>query len=114
MTCIVMGNPIRVIICGGPWARLHVGNRYYWMDFHSYCGPQFFEDQAMEKVYEPKDENDPIWAEFGKWFDKYQASKAKVSSPQSSPLAQKPNEQEGFGSVYDQIERIEFSTRDDS
>jgi len=36
------------------------------------------------------------------------------SSPHPSPLAQKPNEQEEFGSVYDQIERIEFSTRDDS
>lgn len=50
--------------------RLHVGNRYIWMTWHNYCGPAFYTDYHCSKPYEPKDENDPVWDAFGKWFDK--------------------------------------------
>lgn len=74
MTCTRIGN---AIVCTNPWGRLHVGNRYVWVDFHPYCGPLFSYDQAGNKPYEPKGVRDPVWKEFKKWFKKYEASKAK-------------------------------------
>lgn len=74
MTCTRIGN---IIVCANPWGRLHVGNRYIWLDFHEWCGPSFSYDQAGNRPYEPEDENDPVWPEFEKWFKKYQAAKAK-------------------------------------
>lgn len=65
------------IVCTSPWGRLHVGNRYVWVDYHSYCGPSFSYDAAGNKPYDPVDENDPVWPEFGKWLNKYHAAMAK-------------------------------------
>lgn len=75
MTCIRMGRS--AIVCVSPWGRLKVGNKYVWVDFHPYCGPAFYRDSAMTKNYEPVDENDPVWPEFGKWLDKFQAAEVK-------------------------------------
>ena len=69
MTCINTGN---AIICVSPWGRLHVGNRYIMVDFHPYCGPSFYTDRAMTKLYDPVDEQDPVWDAFEKWYKKYQ------------------------------------------
>lgn len=74
MTCIKAGN---AIICVNPWGRLHVGNKYIMVDFHEWCGPTFFTDRAMTKVYDPVDENDPVWEPFGEWLKKFQAAKEK-------------------------------------
>lgn len=74
MTCINFGSGI---VCVNPWGRLTVGNRYVWVDFHEYCGPSFYKDSAMQKVYDPADENDPVWPEFDKWLKKYRAGKEK-------------------------------------
>lgn len=75
MTCIRIGPS--AIVCVNRVGRLHVGNRYVWVDFHPYCGPSFSWDANGEKVYDPVDENDPVWPEFGKWHAKYQAAEAK-------------------------------------
>lgn len=74
MTCIPFGS---AIVCVSPSARLKVGNRYVWMDFHEYCGPSFWRDSAMSKVYDPADENDPVWDAFDVWLKKYRAAKSK-------------------------------------
>jgi hypothetical protein len=74
MTCTRIGN---TIVCTNPWGRLHVGNRYVWVDYHPWCGPSFTCDQAGTTPYEPADENDPVWPEFNKWLKKYQAAQAK-------------------------------------
>jgi hypothetical protein len=74
MTCIRFGS---AIVCVSPWGRLRLGNRYVWVDFHEYCGPSFYWDSAMTKGYDPADENDPIWDEFGKWLKKYQEAQTK-------------------------------------
>ena len=74
MTCTRVGN---AIVCNSSsYGRLHVGNRYIYVDFHRYCGPSFSFDADGMKPYEPKDENDPVWAVFGNWLDK---QKAKVT-----------------------------------
>lgn len=76
MTCHAFeGNGIKTIVCTYPWGRLHVGNRYIWIDFHPYCGPSF--SYMNGNAYEPEDENDPVWPEFEKWFQRYQARKAR-------------------------------------
>ena len=74
MTCTRIGN---IIVCTNPWGRLHVGNRYIWVDFHEYCGPSFSYDANGDKPYEPEDENDPVWPAFKKWHAKYRAAKEK-------------------------------------
>lgn len=71
MTCTRIGN---AIVCTSPWGRLHVGNRYIWVEFHSYCGPTFFTDRNCTEIYEPDAENDPVWPEFDKWHAKYRAA----------------------------------------
>jgi hypothetical protein len=48
-----------------------------WVDFHEYCGPSFSYDQAGNNIYDPSDENDPVWPEFSKWLKKHEAAKAK-------------------------------------
>ncbi len=75
MTCTRIGN---AIVCTTPWGRLHVGNRYIYVDFHEYCGPSFSYDSNGDKPYVPVDENDPVWPEFSKWFKKYQAAQDKA------------------------------------
>lgn len=75
MTCTRIGN---AIVCTNPWGRLHVGNRYVWVDYHPWLGPSFTCDQAGTVPYEPADENDPVWPEFGKWLKKYQAAQDKA------------------------------------
>ena len=74
MTCTRIGN---IIVCTNPWGRLHVGNRYIWVDFHEYCGPSFSYDANGDKPYEPEDENDPVWPAFEKWLKKHRAAKEK-------------------------------------
>lgn len=74
MTCTTMRM---VHICTHPHGRLKLGNRYVWVDFHEYCGPVFSRDANGTKPYEPADENDPVWTEFGKWLDKLNAAKVK-------------------------------------
>lgn len=82
MTCINFGNGI---VCINPWGRLKVGNRYVWVDFHPYCGPNFYTDSRMTKLYDPKDEGDPVWEPFGRWLEKYQAGQAKRDAKRSAP-----------------------------
>lgn len=74
MTCTRIGN---AIVCTNPWGRLHVGNRYIYVDFHEWTGPSFTTDRAGNVPYEPEDENDPVWPEFNKWLAKYRAAKEK-------------------------------------
>lgn len=81
MTCIRFGS---AIVCVNPWGRLKLGNRYVWVDFHEYCGPSFFRDAAMTKVYDPADENDPVWEQFDKWLKKYRAAKDKAQRQRPS------------------------------
>lgn len=75
MTCINTGSSI---ICINRWGRLHVGNKYIMIEFHPYCGPSFFTDRNMTKLYDPVDENDPVWEPFGKWLEKYNAQEKRV------------------------------------
>ena len=48
------------------------------VDFHHFCGPSFYTDRAMNKLYDPVDENDPIWDIFAKWYDTKYFVKNKV------------------------------------
>ena len=50
----------RMIVCTNPYGRLHLGNRYVWVDYHPYCGPYFSYDANGSKLYDPVDENDPM------------------------------------------------------
>ena len=68
MTCTNAGS---MIICSDPYGRLHVGNKYIWVSFHHFCGPSFYTDTAMSNLYDPEDENDPVWPEFEKWYAKW-------------------------------------------
>ena len=45
MTCTNLGN---MIVCTNPIGRLHVGNRYVWVDYHTHCGPSFSYDANGE------------------------------------------------------------------
>jgi hypothetical protein len=83
MTCIRFAGGI---ICVNPWGRLHIGNRYIWVDFHEYCGPTFFTDRYMNTIYEPADENDPVWDAFYDWHKKYEAKK-KIRDKQRASQA---------------------------
>lgn len=49
-----------MIVCTNPYGRLHLGNRYVWVDYHPYCGPYFSYDANGSKLYDPVDENDPM------------------------------------------------------
>jgi len=68
MPCIPI--PTGGYICTNNWGRLHLGNRYIWVEFHKYCGCIFWKDSNCREEYIPKDENDPIWVEFYKWLNK--------------------------------------------
>jgi len=72
MTCIpIHGHGFAGFVCVSEQVRLHVGNKYVWMSWHDYTGPSFYTVQrGMEIPYEPKDESDPVWAEFDKWNKK--------------------------------------------
>ena len=76
MTCIPFGSKDpespRGFICVNDFHRLHVGNRYCWMEWHHFCGPSFYEDHGCTKPYYP-DEDDPIWDAFQAWHDKRKA-----------------------------------------
>lgn len=74
MTCTRTGN---AIVCTNPWGRLHVGNRYIYVDFHEWCGPAFTLDRAGNVPYEPSGEHDPVWHEFNKWLNKHRATQAQ-------------------------------------
>lgn len=50
---------------------MHVGNKYIMVDFHPWCGPSFYTDRNMSKLYDPVDENDPVWEPFGEWLKKF-------------------------------------------
>lgn len=74
MTCVRIPNGI---ICVNSWGRVRVGKRYVWIDYHPYCGPQFWWNSAMDNEYMPKGEDDPIWDEFEKWLGKYNIRRLK-------------------------------------
>ena len=87
MTCIPFNTRgSRGFICVNYWGRLHVGDKYIWVSFHQYCGPSFFTDADMSKPYWPEDENDPVWPEFAKWMEKYEAQKAKAKAVNARSL----------------------------
>ena len=82
MTCIRFGGPGPNdpvgFVCVNDQIRLHVGNRYIWMSWHPYTGPSFYTMCKGEEIYyEPKDENDPVWEVFGKWYDKQAKKETK-------------------------------------
>jgi hypothetical protein len=84
------------IITFSAWARFHLNGKYVWMSFHHYCGPEFYTDSAMTKLYPmstDEDENgynlDPIWKPFGIWFEKYQKAKAKREAQSMKKLKEK-------------------------
>ena len=79
MTCTNLGN---MIVCTNPIGRLHVGNRYVWVDYHTHCGPSFSYDANGEKPYDPVDENDPVWPAFGAWLARF---KTKFSRDAQRP-----------------------------
>ncbi len=81
MSCINFGGGIA---CFDPGARFKVDRHYVWMTFHTHCGPLFYRDAAMNKFYEPS-EDDPLWLKFGKWLDKYNAAKAKRDAKKLPP-----------------------------
>ena len=68
MPCTQVGSAI--VCTSANYGRLHVGNRYIYVDYHPYCGPSFSFDAGGAKPYEPDDENDPIWPVFEKWHKK--------------------------------------------
>ena len=72
MTCTRFGNAI--VCTSANIGRLHVGNRYVYVDFHPYCGPSFSFDACGDKPYEPTDENDPVWPVFEQWHKKQAAA----------------------------------------
>lgn len=75
MTCIRVQNGI---VCISPHGRLHVGNRYIWVDFHEYCGPLFYtKEQGNDIEYIPIDDNDPVWEKFDEWLKKYRVKKQR-------------------------------------
>ena len=84
--CIRVGN---AIVCTSPWGRLKVGNKYVWVDFHPYCGPSFYHDSNMSKLYDPVDEHDPVWPVFGAWYDKHLAVEAAKAVRAKAKAARK-------------------------
>jgi len=52
------------------FGRLHIGNKYIWVSHHRYCGPTFYHDREMSKIYDPVNEDDPIWEAFSTWLTK--------------------------------------------
>ena len=47
------------------------------MSWHNYTGPSFYTmEKGKEVEYEPENETDPVWAVFGKWYDKRTRSEA--------------------------------------
>lgn len=83
MTCLNFGGGI--VCVNDNWGRLKVGNRYIWVDMHPWCGPSFFTDSDMSKVYDPVDETDPVWPVFGAWLDRKKAEKAKRAARKIIP-----------------------------
>lgn len=73
MTCTRIGN---AILCTNPWGRLHVGNRYIWVDYHEWLGPSF--SYANGEEYVPRNSKDPVWPEFNTWLKKYRAKKERA------------------------------------
>jgi hypothetical protein len=73
---------MRCVCCPVPkvkrWGRLHVGNRYIWLEFHPWVGPSFTTDSGGVKPYDPVDENDPVWPHFMAWLEKFNAAEAKA------------------------------------
>lgn len=69
----------KAIVTFSPWARLKLGHRYVWVDFHDYCGPTFYHDSKMSKEYRFTEaiEDDPIWPVFEVWHLKYKEAKEK-------------------------------------
>lgn len=66
MPCIPINNGF---ICTNRCGRLHLPGKYIWVEFHSYCGPTFWQDAGGTKVYDAK-EGDPIWPLFNDWLSK--------------------------------------------
>ena len=64
-------------VCMSPYGRVKIGNKYVWIDYHTYLGPQFWKDYKFTVPYWPENKNDPIWPEFEKWLAKYNASKER-------------------------------------
>lgn len=77
MTCINLGS---TIVCVQPYGRLHVDNKYIYLDYYSYCGPWFYTDKNHTEVYDPVDEDDPVWDEFDKWLKKYLTKQQKYAA----------------------------------
>ena len=75
--CIPFGgetvDALRGYICITPTYRLKLGNKYITMAFHPHTGPSFYHDRAMDREYDPVDENDPIWDVFEVWLKKQEA-----------------------------------------
>lgn len=82
--CVRFGN---AIVCSSPWGRLKVGNKYVWVDYHTYCGPSFFHDANQSRLYDPVDENDPVWPVFSAWLEKFEAAKAASSAKSAKAVA---------------------------
>lgn len=79
MTCIKINNS--TIVCTGKIGRIKVEGRYINIDFHPYCGPNFYKDRNMQKLYEPTGSDDPVWPEFYKWLEKHKQSEQKKKLP---------------------------------
>lgn len=65
MTCIRFGG---AIVCISPFYRLLLSDgRRVFMEWHSYLGPTFFHDRAMNRVHETWYE-DPLICKALDWF----------------------------------------------
>lgn len=69
-TTVVIGKSTAIVCGGGRLHRLTLGNRYIWLEYHSYLGPTFWSDRNCTKPYYPIEENDPIWPIFNVWLNK--------------------------------------------
>lgn len=74
MTCVKASNAIYCINHSG---RMKVGRKYIWIDYMDHCGPEFFCDAKMTRLYKPR-KNDPVWDEYAKWHDKFSAKRNRM------------------------------------
>lgn len=71
MTCHRIPNGF---VCTAAHGRLHIGTRYYWVEYAPYLGPSFYFDARMTRPIEPSEES-PLWDAFKVWLYKRSTKK---------------------------------------
>lgn len=79
MTCVRFDGPAtQMIVCVNAAGRLHIGDRYIYVDYHPYCGPSFSWDRSGNQILDIDDESPlwiPLWDAFDVWHKKQKAAK---------------------------------------